>query len=46
MTFEYHPDYEYFHRAWDCDFWDRYLYRARRDGMARGYWRNGIWITF
>jgi hypothetical protein len=29
---------------WDRDRWDRYHWRGDHDG--RGYWRNGIWITF
>lgn len=46
VTFEYHPDDWYFHRTWDRDRSDRYRYRAWRDDSARGYWRNGVWITF
>jgi len=43
VRFDYHPDDWYFHREWrDHD--DRYRWRAYREG--RGYWRNGIWITF
>jgi hypothetical protein len=43
VRFDYHPDDWYFHRRWDND--DRYHWRSdyHRD---RGYWRNGIWITF
>ena len=43
VRFEYHPDDWYFHRTW-ADRGDRYRWRAYREG--RGYWRNGIWITF
>ncbi len=33
------------HRSWhDRDHYGRYHWRDRHDG--RGYWRNGIWITF
>lgn len=43
IRFEYHPDDWYFHRTWSDR--DRYRWRSeyRRD---RGYWRNGVWITF
>jgi hypothetical protein len=42
IRFDYHPDDWYFHRHWEGD---RYHWRSdyHRD---RGYWRNGIWITF
>jgi hypothetical protein len=46
ISFEYHPDDWYFHRRWEGDRSDRYRYRAWRDDSARGYWRNGVWITF
>ena len=46
VRFEYHPDDWYFHRRWEGDRSDRYRYRAWRDDAARGYWRNGVWITF
>jgi hypothetical protein len=39
--FRYHPDDWYFHQNWDDR---RYRWRAYREG--RGYWRNGVWITF
>jgi len=42
VRFEYHPDDWYFHRSWDDD--RRWRWRAYHDG--RGYWRNGVWITF
>ncbi len=33
------------HRAWhDSDHYDRYRWREHHEG--RGYWRNGLWITF
>ena len=35
-----HPDDWYFHQHWDANHrWHDY-----HDG--RGYWRNGVWITF
>jgi hypothetical protein len=43
MRFEYHPDDWYFHRHWDEDR-DRHWRSDYHEG--RGYWRNGIWITF
>ena len=46
ISFQYHPDDWYFHRRWEGDRWDRYHYRGWRDDSARGYWRNGVWITF
>jgi len=46
ISFQYHPDDWYFHRRWEGDRWDRYHYRPWRDDAARGYWRNGVWITF
>jgi hypothetical protein len=42
VRFEYHPDDWYFHRSWDDD--RRWRWRAYHEG--RGYWRNGVWITF
>jgi len=39
---EYHPDSWYWHRDWDHDH-DRH-WRGHHEG--RGYWRNGVWITF
>src|SRR5258706_11669366 len=43
IRFQYHPDDWYFHRTWsDRDRW-RWRSEYHRD---RGYWRNGIWITF
>ncbi|HVY35291.1 MAG TPA: hypothetical protein VG960_12835 [Caulobacteraceae bacterium] len=36
---QWHRDDYYFHRTWDHDHW--------RDSHAgRGYYRNGVWITF
>jgi hypothetical protein len=40
VRFSYHPDDWYFHQRWDGD---RH-WRDRHEG--RGYWRNGLWITF
>lgn len=42
VTFTYHPDDWYFHHRWDRDRRERW--RAYHEG--RGYWRNGVWITF
>ncbi len=39
---EFHPDGWYFHRDWDNDR-DRH-WRGHHEG--RGYWRNGVWVTF
>jgi hypothetical protein len=48
ITFEYHPDQWYFDRDWNDHDWDHdhhnHWHRERHDG--RGYWRNGLWITF
>ncbi|HYS45795.1 MAG TPA: hypothetical protein VEM35_05125 [Rhizomicrobium sp.] len=43
MRFDYHPDDWYFHERWDGD--ERRHWRSdyHRD---RGYYRNGLWITF
>jgi hypothetical protein len=38
----YHPDNWYFHNDWDHD--HDHHWRGHREG--RGYWRNGVWITF
>ena len=37
----YHPDDWYFHRSWTgaATRWHDYH-------QGRGYWRNGVWITF
>ena len=42
IRFEYHPDDWYFHRHWDAD--REHHWREWHEG--RGYWRNGVWITF
>ena len=39
---EVHPDSWYFHRDWDHD--NDHHWRGHHEG--RGYWRNGVWITF
>lgn len=39
LRFDYYPDDYYFHQNWDRRHW-----RGHREG--RGYWRNGIWLTF
>lgn len=36
---QWHPDDWYFHRTWDNNHW-----RGAQPG--RGYYRNGVWITF
>ena len=38
----YHPDNWYFHRDWSHD--NDHHWRDHHDG--RGYFRNGVWITF
>ena len=40
VKFRYHKDDWYFHQKWD----DRNHYRDYHDG--RGYYRNGIWLSF
>ena len=40
VTFSFHNDDWYFHQKWD----DRNHYRDYHDG--RGYYRNGIWLSF
>ena len=42
IRFNYHPDDWYFHQRWEGD--ERRHWRDRHEG--RGYWRNGLWITF
>lgn len=42
LRFEYYPDDWYFHRSWGPR--DRWRWREGHPG--RGYWRNGVWITF
>lgn len=37
-----HPDSWYFHNDWDHD--HDHHWRGHHEG--RGYWRNGVWITF
>jgi hypothetical protein len=43
ITFEYHPDDWYFHRHWDADH-DHHWRNEYHEG--RGYWHNGVWVTF
>jgi hypothetical protein len=43
MRFDYHPDDYYFHQRWDGDQRRHWRSDYHRD---RGYYRNGIWITF
>jgi hypothetical protein len=43
LRFDYHPDDWYFHERWE----DRGRRHWRSDfHRDRGYYRNGIWITF
>jgi hypothetical protein len=42
IRFDYHPDDWYFHRHWEGD--REHRWREYHEG--RGYWRNGLWITF
>ena len=39
---EFHPDSWYFHRDWDHD--RNHRWRGHHD--ERGYWQNGVWVTF
>ena len=41
VRFDWHNDDWYFHQRWD----DRRHWREERH-EGRGYWRNGVWITF
>jgi len=54
VHFVYHDDDWYFHHHWGHD-WDREHdydydsdrhYRWRDYHEGRGYWRDGVWITF
>jgi hypothetical protein len=38
-TYVHHPDDWYFHRHWDANHWHDYH-------EGRGYWRDGVWVTF
>lgn len=38
-----HPDDWYFHNNWDHG---RYHWRAEEHHHDRGFWRNGVWVTF
>jgi hypothetical protein len=38
-----HPDDWYFHRDWDDKSPNRWRHEEHRE---RGFWRNGVWITF
>ncbi|MGZ4987697.1 MAG: hypothetical protein ACXWBP_06640 [Limisphaerales bacterium] len=42
LQVRFHDDNWYFHRRWDDD--HEHHWRDWHDG--RGYWRNGVWITF
>jgi hypothetical protein len=39
--YAYHPDDWYFHRSWGGG-----QYRWHDYHPGRGYWRNGVWVTF
>ena len=39
---EFHPDSWYFHNNWDQD--RNRHWRGHHEG--RGYWNNGLWVTF
>jgi hypothetical protein len=41
VRFDYHPDDYYFHQRWD----DRRHWRGDYHA-GRGYYRNGIWLSF
>jgi hypothetical protein len=43
VHFEYHPDGWYFRQDWDHDQGHHWRHEEHHD---RGYWRNGLWITF
>ena len=43
VRFDYHPDDYYFHERWDGDQRRHWRSDYHRD---RGYYRNGLWITF
>ncbi len=38
----HHPDDWYFHRDWAHD----HTYQWREHHEGRGYYRNGVWVTF
>ena len=40
--YSYHPDDWYFHQTWDKD----HRWRAEEHHRDRGFWRNGVWVTF
>ena len=42
LKVQFHDDGWYFHRSWDHD--RDHRWHDWHDG--RGYWRNGVWITF
>jgi hypothetical protein len=42
VTFQWHPDDWYFHQHWDAD--RDHRWHDYREG--RGYYRNGIWMSF
>jgi hypothetical protein len=43
VRFDYHPDDYYFHQRWDRD--NRRHWRSDYHA-GRGYYRNGIWLSF
>ena len=42
LQVQIHPDNWYFHHDWDHD----NAHRWRNHHEGRGYFRNGVWITF
>lgn len=39
-----HPDDWYFHRDWDHD--RDHHWRREDHSRERGFWRDGVWVTF
>ncbi len=39
-----HPDSWYFHNDWDHD--KDHKWRREEHHRDRGFWRNGVWVTF
>ena len=42
LKVQFHDDGWYFHRSWDHD----RDHRSHDWHDGRGYWRNGLWVTF
>jgi hypothetical protein len=43
LRFNYHSDDYYFHRRWEDDREHRW---RGENHEGRGYWRNGVWLSF